>query len=167
MRRWKCNRCGKLFSRNWNLQRHVETLHNTKGDRRNSVFHDYDLPLNSVRIINYENKENYVDSTAHHQKSHYHDNFPNTLSNFRHSEYGYYPSYLSSLFEEEKRFSVDDRIRIQKGLKILENHLEKIYPPTYVFQIISSINRLCILEKSDMPLKKFMTQNNLGHLWAF
>lgn len=97
------------------MQRHVETIHNTNGDRkRKSAFHDYDLPLDIVRIINYENKENNVDSTGHNQKSYYSDNFHNTFPNFRYSRYGYYPSYLSSLFKEEKRFSVDVRIRIQK-----------------------------------------------------
>ena len=69
--------------------------------------------------------------------------------------------------EEKKRLSIDDKIKIQKVLKNLENYLEKFYPSTFIFQIVSWLRYQCFTQKSDKPLKKFLVQNNIGFLWQF
>ena len=143
----ECIVCKQIFTRKWNLERHLQDVHeiydNTKKDNINPEIGDYNsLPIN-------------IDSN-------------NNLRNFVYSndEVYLYPNFIPPL-EKEKRLNVDDRIRIQKGLKILESCLEKIYPPGFVFQIISWLRSCCRYEKSDEPLKNFFVQMNLGDRWPF
>ena len=69
--------------------------------------------------------------------------------------------------KEEKRLRIDDKIKIQKVLKNLENYLEKFCPSAFIFQIILWLRYQCLTQKSDEPLKKFLVQNNIGFLWQF
>ena len=58
--------------------------------------------------------------------------------------------------KEEKKLSIDDKIKIQKVLKNLENYLEKFYHRTFIFQILSWLRYQCFTQKSDKPLKNFL-----------
>ena len=78
-----------------------------------------------------------------------------------------YSNINSQYKEEEKNLSIDDKIKIQKVLKNLENYLEKFYPSAFIFQILSWLRYQCFTQKSDEPLKKFLVQNNIGFLWQF
>ena len=100
--------------------------------------------------------------------SYYYDNFSNIYPSpgyYNNEPYIY--SNNNSPFKEEKILSIDDKIKIQKVLKVVENYLERIYPKYNVFLIISRLHYRCLREKSDEPLKKFLVKNNMGHLWPF
>ena len=87
--------------------------------------------------------------TTHHHPIHIQISIPNTKK------------------KKKKRLSIDDKIKIQKILKNLENYLEKFYTRAFIFQIISWLRYQCFTQKSDEPLKKFLVQNNIGFLWQF
>ncbi|MGE5633665.1 MAG: C2H2-type zinc finger protein [Deltaproteobacteria bacterium] len=171
----KCSICKKIFTRKWNLKRHSQDVHkiydNTKKDNINPEIGDYNsLPINIDSNNNFRNKnnENNMNGMIYNENSSYDNNFPNTFPNPEYSNDEFYPySNFNPSLEKEKRLNVDDRIRIQKGLKILESYLEKIYPPGFVFQIISWLRSCCRYEKSDEPLKNFFVQMNLGDRWPF
>ncbi len=171
METWKCHKCDRFFSRRWNLQRHLNTVHTVVGEdrrqqRRNSVFQHSDLPLN--RDSNYENNENNNNRYAmNHDKTYYHyDNFNNRLPKSNYYNYEPTPPYfIEPEKEEKKRLTPDDKLRIQKTLKNLENFLKQFFPSDYVFRIIAGLYDLCISLQSDRPLKRILIQNFIGHLW--
>ena len=173
MNKKKCNRCDRLFSRQWNLERHLQDVHeindDIKKEKRSGEIHDYDYwQINMNSNNNLRKKENNNIGMDYNGNSYCYNNFSNTYPNpgyYNGEPYIY--SNFNSLFKEEKRLSVDDKMKIQKILKLLENYLEKFYPTSYVFPIIAWLRYRCLREKSDEPLKKYLVQNNMGHLWPF
>lgn len=142
-----------------------------KKEKRREGIDGYDyeygqLNMNSANNLKkIENNNNYMDYNGN---SYCYNNFSNIYPN-----HGYYNSepYIYSnynfLFKEVKTLSSDDKIKIQKVLKIVENYLESLYPKSNVFLIISWLRYRCLREKSDEPLKKYLVKNNMGHLWPF
>lgn len=111
-----------------------------------------------------------MNKVMHNQKYKNYNN--NYFHNDLNSYYGFYnsESYLyppfNAKYKEEKRLSLDDKLRIQKILKNLQNNLEKFYPVAFIFRLISWLHYQCITQKSDQPLKKFLIRNNVGFLWT-
>ena len=101
----------------------------------------------------------------------YHD-YSKIPQNYSYPEYYFGQDYPGSNINlkqetEQKRWTYDDQLRLQRGLKILQNHLEKFYNNNYVSRMIFLIRRKCNREKSDEPLKKYFIQMNIGDMWPW
>jgi hypothetical protein len=170
-----CKLCSKIFTRRWNLERHLQDVHkiydNTKEDYLKSEIIDYnDLPNNIDRNRNFRNKsnDNNINEVINNENSYYYNNFSNTFPSPADyiGKFDPYSNFNPSPLEKEKRLSLDDKIRIQKVLTILENHLKKIgYPPGHIFRLKTWLNYRCSSAKTDEPLKKFLVHRKLGYLW--
>lgn len=139
-----------------------------KKEMGNQKIHEYRYWQRNIDSNNnFRINSNNIDDMNYNQRSHS-NNFSNTFPNheYYHGEPFLYSNF-NSQSKEEKRLNVDDRIKIQKVLKILENTLVKIYPTAYVVWIISWLHYRCLSEKSDEPIKKFLVRNNMGYLWPF
>jgi hypothetical protein len=121
----------------------------------------------------FQNKEdNNMNQMQYNQSFYINHNLPNNLPYYY---YGFDKNTSSHLYsninsqykEGEKRLSNDDKIKIQKVLKNLENYLQKFYPHMFIFRVLSWLNYQCLTQKSDDPLKKFLVKNNMGFLWQF
>ena len=124
---------------------------------------------NSDRI--FSQRYNY-DSMNQTNYSGQYKNYNNFSQNYSYPESYYDKGYPWSNFnlqpeKEQKRFSYDDQIQLQRALKILQNHLERFFPQQYVSGIIFMLNRRCNFEKSDEPLKKYFVQMNIGDMWPW
>jgi hypothetical protein len=171
----KCHICGRIFTRKWNLQRHVDEVHNMNMDnkieknRRNNERYDqnYDFILQNTRNNNFQQEfnRNEIQNNQHNYGNHNYGQFPN----YGNSDFGpYYPSYFESQFkleEKERKLSINEMIKIQQSLKILGNHLEKRFPPIYVSNLIQYYGYVCSTEKSIQPLKKLF--DKLGLVWPY
>lgn len=164
--------CNRLFSRQWNLDRHLQDVHEINDDIKKEKSrggidgYDYEygqLNMDSANnLMKTDNKNNDMDYNGN---SYVYNNFSNLYPSpgYYTSEPYIYSNY-NSLSKEKKTLNSGDKIKIQKVLKFVENYLERLYPKTTVFQIISRLRYRCLREKSDEPLKKFLVRNNMGHL---
>jgi hypothetical protein len=173
-----CNICYKKFTRKWNLERHLYDIHefhnNVNNARRKQGIEVPDHLLNMVepnrKILKKE--DNNMNHTQYNQSYYNNNNLPN---NSPYYYYGFDNNTSSDLYsninsqykEDKKRLSIDDKIKIQKVLKNLENYLKKYYPHMFIFRILSWLYYQCLTQKSDEPLKKFLVQKNIGFLWQF
>lgn len=130
MHKKKCNKCNKLFSRQWNLDRHLQDVHeiydDTKKEKRSREIDDYNYWQRNIDSNNnFWITSNNSDDINYNQRS-YSNNFSNTFPNpgYYHGEHFLFSNF-NSQSKKEKRLNVDDRIKIQKVLKILENTLKK------------------------------------------
>ena len=73
---------------------------------------------------------------------------------------------FTSQIKENRKLNLDDEIKIQKGLKIIQNYL-KNYPKPYVAMRISELRSKCIRAQSDEPLKKYLVNGKRGDLWSY
>jgi hypothetical protein len=174
MKQKKCNLCKKIFTRRWNLERHLQDVHkiydNTKKDNINPEFIDYgDLPNNINRNSNRnKNNDNNISEMINNENSYYYNNFSNTFPYpaYYNGEFYPYSNFNPSPFEKEKRLSLEDKIKIQKVLTDLESHLIKIgCPMEFVFRLKRWLKYRCSCAKTDEPLKKYLVNNNFGNLW--
>ena len=83
-----------------------------------------------------------------------------------------YPNFFNSNINsqpkiEKKEWTTNDRIKVQKALKILQNYLSKIYYPSYTYRMIKLLHDRCSSERSIEPLKQFFVSKYLGHLWPY
>lgn len=171
-----CKICNKGFTRKWNLERHLQDIHKqyikpeSHGINLESNNHDsWQRYENSDGI--FEQRHNY-DSINQINDSGQYRNFNNFPQNNPYPEYNYGQGYPWSNFnlqpeKEQKRWTYDDEIQLQRRLKILQNHLERFFPPLYVSGVIFMLKRRCSLEKSDEPLKKYFIQMNIGDMWSW
>ena len=61
---------------------------------------------------------------------------------------------LLIISQENDNIKNDDKIKIQKVLKFVENYLKRLYPKSNVFPIILWLRYRCLREKSDEPIEK-------------
>ena len=175
-----CYICSRKFTRRWNLQRHLYDLHEAHDDlRQDRIKQEIDVPNHLSNMVEPNrkvlNRDNNMNQSPQYNQSYYNNN--NLPNNLPYYYYGFdnntssYPySNINSQYKEEKeekRLCIDDKIKIQKVLKNLENYLEKFCHSTVIFQIVSWLLYQCLTQKSDKPLKKFLVQNNIGFLWQF
>lgn len=112
------------------------------------------------------NQSPQYNQSCYHNINNLPNNFPYCYGYYNNIPYPY--SNINSQYkEEEKKLSIDDKIKIQTGLKNLENYLEKFLPIPFIFQILSWLRYQCLTQRSYDPLKKFLVQNNIGFLWQF
>lgn len=179
-----CTICYKKFTRKWNLERHLYDIHKIHTDYSNARMKQEiemaDHFSNRIepkhKFLNKEN--NKMKERLQYNQSYYinNNNFPNNLP---YNYYGidnnssslYFYSNINSQYNEqekekgERRLSINDKIKMQKVLKNLENYLEKFYPHMFIFQIISWLRYQCLTQKSYEPLKNFLVHSNMGFLW--
>jgi hypothetical protein len=67
--------------------------------------------------------------------------------------------------QEKNKLTIQDIIRINRGLQILRNFLPRIYPNHVVIPQICWLNYLCYTKKSIQPLRDFYEKNYLMGLW--
>jgi hypothetical protein len=170
MRQYTCSICKGIFTRDWNLKRHIQDVHGladyTKKSNINQGIkeNDYYSPSNS----NSSYKEKDMDYRNNYKKNPcYYDIFYTNFPNDGYYIHGSFPDLIfNSQTTENRELNDNDKIEIQKVLKILEDHLKKVgVPVTFVFGIITLLKRRCFSEKSDEPLKNFLITHNLGYLW--
>jgi|GEM_PF-2475003 len=173
MNKKRCDRCNRFFSIQWNLERHLQDVHeindDIKKEKRRGGIDGYDYEygqLNMNSAINLKKAENNNNDMDYNGNSYCYNNFSNIYPS---TEYyniePYIYSNYNSIFKEKKTLSSDDKIKIQKVLKSVENYLERFCPKSTVFPIISYLRYRCLREKSDEPLKKYLVKNNMGHIW--
>ena len=119
----------------------------------------------------FSQRHNYDDMIQNNYSENY-NNYNEIPPNYSYPGYYYGQGYQWSNFnfqleKEQRRWTYDDKIRLQRGLKIIQNHLEKFYHPFYVSRIILMLKRKCNHEKSDEPLKKYFIQMNIGAMWPW
>lgn len=170
MNKHTCSICKRIFTREWNLKRHLRDVHRiakySKKDQVNQEIEEngYYPPLNTSFYK--ENDKDFYNNYT--QNPHDYYNFSNDYSN-----YGYYnnePFFSYSNFtsqnKENSEFNVDVEIKIQKGLKIIENYL-KNYPKPYVAKRIIELRSRYIRAQSDKPVKKYLVNGRRGDLWSY
>lgn len=155
------------------MKRHLQDVHeindDIKKEKRRGEIDGYDYEygqLNMNSANNLKKTENNNNDMDYHGNSYCYNNFSNIYPSpgYYNSEPYIYSNY-NSIFKEKKTLSSDDKIKIQKVLKSVENYLERLYPKSTVFQIISWLSYRCLREKSDEPLKNYLVKINMGHLW--
>lgn len=169
MKKISCSLCNRIFTRDWNLKRHIQDVHRLyDSDKKENVNQEIEENYYSPNNNSFY-KENDINYYNNHNP-YYYNNFPNAFHNpAYYYNYEFYPNsnFNPSSLEKEKRLSVDDKTRIKQVLKVLEKHLEKIFPTSFVVGIRLWLWDSCIQEQSDEPLKKYLKKYNLGSLWPY
>jgi hypothetical protein len=135
-----CDICNKDFTREWNLKRHKSDVHelveNEKNDNLNQEFKgDFNhVPYNNPSAYPFHYEYNNIQS------------FPN--------------SHIKPHISETRTFSLEDKLRIQKKLKNLENILIKGWPKFIVLNRIKMLKKQCYDVQSDEPLKRYLEKSN-------
>jgi hypothetical protein len=170
MSKYYCDICHESFTREWNLKRHKIDVHkvieNDKNYNLKQVFKENlkDVPFKSNSFD--EQTADPLYNQPQQNSYSYNNNFyaPPFYNGYNNIQ-SFPTPYIQSPITETKSFSNDDKIRIQKKLKTVENILIKVFPK---FVVVSKIKRLrdqCYEEQSDEPLKRYIVKKNLGHLW--
>ena len=166
-----CNRCKAPFTRKWNLKRHMHDVHKVAnyGKTNNNVKQEieenfYHQSFNSNS--SYEQKEDYNYPQSQQYPYSHANNFSDPPFNNENNNIQSFPySPNNSDIPETRTFNIDDKIRIQKILKNLENSLNKVYPKPAVSLIMKMLKDRCYREQSDEPLKRYLEKTNMGYLW--
>jgi hypothetical protein len=74
MQKRKCNKCNKLFTRQWNLERHLQDVHeiydDTKTEMGNQKIHEYNYWQRNIESNNnFWINSNYIDDMNYNQRS--------------------------------------------------------------------------------------------------
>jgi hypothetical protein len=167
----QCNKCKKRFTRQWNLQRHLKSIHNISDYGKNDIVKQkYYHPIYSdPSTINNEHSMN----PEHKMSDLKHDPSPSKYHNFTNRFYseGYYNNWfyqnyeLFSIEKKEPKLTIQDGIRIQTALRILKNVLPRFYPYNAVIRALCWLNYQCNTKHSDQPLKDFYKKYNIWYLW--
>jgi hypothetical protein len=171
MEKKACNLCNKRFTRQWNLERHIQDIHHISEYGQNDmVKQKYEGPPYPYPSTN--RNERYSNSENNTTEMYYYENppeYPNLTNHYY--RYDFYNNRLYSNFEsvpidkKENKLTIRDMIRIRRALQILRNFLQRIYPTYVVVQQICWLNYLCYTQNSIQPLGDFYKKYNLMHLW--
>jgi hypothetical protein len=166
-----CNLCKRIFTREWNLKRHWHDVHKVAnyGKRDNNVkqeieenFHHASFNSNS----SYEQNEDYNYPQSQQYPYSHTNNFPDPAFYNEYNNIQSFPySPNNSDITETRTLNIDDKIRIQKKLKILENSLNKVHTKSFVRSKMRELKDRCYREQSDEPLKRYLEKRNMGYLW--
>lgn len=166
-----CNKCNKRFTRQWNLQRHLKSIHNISDYGKNdNVKQKYDRPTYSdpspIKNEHSRYSENKLSYLKHYQNPSNYHNFTNRF--YSEGDYNncFYQNYeLFPIEKKEPKLTIQDGIRIQTALRILKNVLPRFYPYNAVIRALCWLNYQCNTKHSDQPLKDFYKKYNIWHLW--
>jgi hypothetical protein len=166
-----CTICKKRFTRQWNLERHMQDIHHISEYGENDMVKQkyegspYSNPsiFKNEQLRNFENNMTEMDYNQNPPENH-------TFSN-HYSREDLYNNRFYENFEpfppekKENRLTIRDIVRIRRGLQILRNFLQQIYPNQIVIPQIYCLNYLCYTKKSIQPLRDFYEKYNLMGLW--
>ena len=107
MHKKECNKCNKLFSRQWNLDRHLQDVHeiydDTKKEKRSREIDDYNYRQRNIDSNNnFWIPSNNSDDINYNQSS-YSNNFSNTFPNlgYYHGEHFLFSNFNSQSIEKK------------------------------------------------------------------
>ena len=172
MERKICQVCHKTFTRQWNLERHVNDIHHiSEYGENNMVKQKYEDPSYSYSLTikneQFRNSENNTTDMMYYENPPEYHNFTNQYSNKDLYNKRFYQNFEPfSIDKKEDKLTLRDMIRIRRGLQILINFLQRIYPYHVVIIPICWLNYLCWTKKSIQPLRDFYQKNGLMHLWS-
>jgi hypothetical protein len=171
MKKEICNICKKSFTRQWNLHRHLKSIHNISEYGKNNIVKPrYDRPIYSdpstIQDEYARNPENKISESKAYRNTYKYQNFKNRFyidgnyNNWSHQNYK-----LLTIENEEPKLTIQDYRRIQTACLILKNILSRFYPYIVVTNMLYWVIRQCNTKQSDQPLKDCFKRYNLGHLW--
>jgi hypothetical protein len=170
MRNEECKVCKKRFTRQWNLQRHLKSIHNISDGKNNLFKQRYDRPIDvdsfSIKNEHASNPENKISELKPYRNTYKYQNFINRFYSNKYYNNGFYQNYeLLPIEKKEPKLSLQDYIRIQRASLILKNILPRYYSEIIVNNSLYWVLRQCNTKQSDQPLKDCFKRYNLGHLW--
>jgi hypothetical protein len=170
MKKKLCNKCNKRFTRQWNLQRHLKSIHNISDYGKNdNVKQKYDRPTYSDPSPVIEHSwysENKISHRKHSPNPSNYHNFTNKFYSEGDYKNWFYQNYdLFPIEKKEPKLTIQDGIRIQTALRILKNVLPRFYPYTAVIGTPCWLNYQCNTKDSDHSLKDFYKKYNIWYLW--
>jgi hypothetical protein len=134
MERKVCNLCKKRFTRQRNLERHMQDIHHiSEYGENNLVKQKYEVTPNSYfSTIRKEQfricKNNTTEMDYYENPSEYH-NFRKHCSSNDFYNNRFFDNFEPFLIEKnEYKLTIRDMIRIRRALQILRNFLQQIYP---------------------------------------
>ena len=171
MERKICQVCNNRFTRQSNLKRHMRDVHRISDHGENDmVKQKYEGPSYSNpstrRNEQFRNSENTTTEMDYYENPPEYHNFTNHYSNNDLYHNRFYENFEPFPIDKKKdKLTIRDMIRIRRGLQILINFLQLIYPNHVVRMQICWLNYLCYTKKSIQPLRDFYQKNGLMHLW--
>jgi hypothetical protein len=171
MNKKECEVCNKLFTRQWNLERHMQDIHHIsehgENERINQEYEDppYSNP-STIRNEQFRTHANRTIEIDYSENPHQYHNVSNHYSSKDSYNNRVYENFEPFPMEKkEKKLTITDRMKLIRGLQFLKNFLPRIYPNHVVIQQIYWLNYLCYTQNSIQPLRDFFKKYNLMHLW--
>ena len=171
MNKKECEVCNKMFTRQWNLERHMQDIHQIseygENERMNQKYEDPHYSNHStLRNEQFRTRANNTTEIDYYENPPQYYNFANHYaSKDSYNDRGYENFEPFPMEKKEKKLTITNRVKIIRGLQILKNFLPRIYPHHVVIQQIYWLNYLCYTQNSIQPLRDFFKKNNLMHLW--
>ena len=171
MKNKRCNKCKKMFTREWNLQRHLKSIHHISDYSKNNLVkqnygrHTYSDP-SPIKIDHASHPENKISELKPYPNPSIYHNIENRYYSDIDYNNGFYLNYeLLPIEKKEPKLTIQDGIRIQRAFIILKNILLQFYPYNHVVNLLYWVNRQCNTKQSDQPLKDIFIKYNLSHFW--
>jgi len=164
-----CNVCKKKFTRQWNLERHLQDIHMIPEYRENKMVRQkYEACVYPSAIKNKDlrNPENSMGEINYYQKPPEYDSFTNGFPNYDlYNNMVYENVEAGPIDKKESGLTIREMAKIPHALIILRNYLQRFEPHLDAIDIIRSLHYQCYTQRSIQPWKDFYKKNNLGHLW--
>ena len=164
-----CYVCKQKFTRQYNMERHLQNIHKiSEHQENNMVRRKYEAYIYPFTIKNEDsrNPENSMGDMNHYQNPPGYYNFTNGFSNYDIFNNMVYENVeVGPIDKKESRLTIQDMAKIPHALIILKNYLQRFEPHRDVKSIIRSLHYQCYTQRSIQPLKDFYKKNKIGHLW--
>ena len=164
-----CTACKKKFTRQWNLERHVQNIHKISEYRgKNMVRQKYEAYAypSAIKNEDFRNPEKSMGDMNYYRNPPKYYNFTNGFSPYDlYNNKVYENVEAGPIYKKERRLTIRDMAKILQALIILRNYLQRFNPHLNIMSVIMSLNYKCYTQKSIQPLKDFYKKNNLGHIW--